>query len=82
MIGTVGFGVLSAREQVAVAFIRQWKVNLALYQQYGGDAGLRDPAMAVAQALTTSTGFSQVEAPAGRAWTDFDDLPVWCVRQA
>jgi hypothetical protein len=28
--------VTAAREQVAVAFIRQWKVNLALYQQYGG----------------------------------------------
>ena len=25
-----------AREQVAAAFIRQWKINRALYQQYGG----------------------------------------------
>jgi hypothetical protein len=26
----------AAREQVAAAFIRQWKVNRALYRQYGG----------------------------------------------
>jgi hypothetical protein len=25
-----------AREQIAGAFIRQWKINKALYQQYGG----------------------------------------------
>lgn len=25
-----------AREQVASAFIRQWKINRALYRQYGG----------------------------------------------
>jgi hypothetical protein len=25
-----------AREQIAAAFIRQWKINRALYQQYGG----------------------------------------------
>lgn len=28
--------VRQAREQVAAAFIRQWKVNRALYKQYGG----------------------------------------------
>lgn len=26
----------AAREQIAAAFIRQWKINRALYQQYGG----------------------------------------------
>lgn len=26
----------AARRQVAAAFIRQWKINRALYQQYGG----------------------------------------------
>jgi hypothetical protein len=26
----------AAREEIAAAFIRQWKVNRALYQQYGG----------------------------------------------
>ncbi len=26
----------AAREQIAKAFIRQWKINRALYQQYGG----------------------------------------------
>lgn len=25
-----------AREQIAAAFVRQWKINRALYQQYGG----------------------------------------------
>jgi hypothetical protein len=28
--------VQAARAQIAVAFIRQWKINRALYQQYGG----------------------------------------------
>ena len=28
--------VKAARDQVAAAFIRQWKINRALYQQYGG----------------------------------------------
>lgn len=27
---------MKAREQIADAFIRQWKINRALYQQYGG----------------------------------------------
>ena len=29
-------GETRAREQIAAAFIRQWKINRALYQQYGG----------------------------------------------
>jgi hypothetical protein len=28
--------IASARDEVAAAFIRQWKINRALYQQYGG----------------------------------------------
>jgi hypothetical protein len=28
--------VRQAREQVAAAFIRQWKINRSLYKQYGG----------------------------------------------
>jgi len=28
--------IKAARDEVAAAFIRQWKINRALYQQYGG----------------------------------------------